>query len=175
MDPFSVSPINQDAVDDLSILPLDTTTASTAQNHGLIPFPMDATTQDHDLSILPLDTTTASTAQNHGLIPFPMDATTQDHGLSILPLDTTVTHSVNVSNLSFDNTNTSTMVQAGDVSEYQTLLTSLDPASVQSSLSHFHDIVCTLVHDYTSATAQVGNGVRSKYTRHSMTLCNILW
>lgn len=120
--PFNASPSDTHIPDDLSILPLDSTS-----------------TQGQNLSIFPLDTTTSIQGQN----------------LSIFPLDTTTMQNGNLSNLPLDTTNFSTLTQAGDVSHYQALVSSMAPDSVQTSLAKFHDIVCTLVRNYATMTAQV--------------------
>ncbi len=89
-----------------------------------------------DLSILPLDTTSQS--------------------LSILPLEATAMQSMNLSNLPQDTTGVSVGAEAeGGVSLNQSFLSSIDPNSLQINLARFHDIVCTLVRNYTTASAQV--------------------
>ena len=107
---------------------------------GQVPsLPLDAgssTQLPDNLSILPLDTTTATLAQDPNLSAPPQDTTMAN--LSIFPLDAT---------------GVSTSAPAADVS-YQSLVTS-GPGSLQTGLSKFHDIVCTLVRNYTTATAQV--------------------
>ena len=116
----------------LPALPMDPTT-STPQapaSGDLSIFPLDSTTQS--LSMLPLETTTTSTAAAaaaaQGVGPF-LDAST----LSAMPQ----------------------VVVGGDLSLQQSLLSSADPNLLQLSLSKFHDVVCTLVRNYTTATAQV--------------------
>ena len=71
----------------------------------------------------------------------------------MLPPDTT-TQGANLSTYPLDATAVSATALAPDAS-YQELMSSGAPGSLQAGLSKFHDIVCTLVRNYTTTTAQV--------------------
>lgn len=126
------------SVPNLSVFPLDMTTATTVPNQSM--YPLDGTSLN--LSNLSLDTASATPVPNQSM--YPLDSTSVT-----VPLDTT---DGNLSNLPLDST--------GDPHQGGTAVPSLatssqDPESLQASLFKFHDIVCTLVRNYTTATAQV--------------------